>query len=213
MKLKNQGTLIVISGPSGVGKDTVCNKLMQRNKNLQMSVSMTSRSPRQNEKEGKDYYYVTKQEFKKNIKLKKFLEYATVHGEYYGTPKDAVLEKINKNKDVILAIDIQGALKIKKKYKQGIFIFIMPPSMKELKNRLVNRKTETKEKMLERFKTAYQEINEVPKYNYVVINDEIINAVKKIEAILIASKCNVDRIEDLEINNKEELIHELLIQE
>lgn len=212
MKLNNKGSLIVISGPSGVGKDTVCNELLKRNKDLYLSVSMTSRKPRIGEAEGKDYFYVTKKEFRKRIKDKEFLEYAIVHEEYYGTPKDNVIKQINDNKDVILLIDIQGALKIKRKYKNGIFIFLMPPSMKELKERLVNRGTETKEKIISRFKTAYKEINEVPKYNYVVVNDTIENAVKKIEAILLSSKCNVDRIEDLEINNQEELIHDLLTQ-
>ncbi len=212
MKLNNKGSLIVISGPSGVGKDTVCNELLKRNKDLYLSVSMTSRKPRIGEDDGKDYFYVTKKEFRKRIKDKEFLEYAIVHEEYYGTPKDNVIKQINDNKDVILLIDIQGALKIKRKYKNGIFIFLMPPSMKELKERLVNRGTETKEKIISRFKTAYKEINEVPKYNYVVVNDTIENAVKKIEAILLSSKCNVDRIEDLEINNQEELIHDLLTQ-
>ena len=212
MKLNNKGSLIVISGPSGVGKDTVCNELLKRNKDLYLSVSMTSRKPRVGEIEGKDYFYVTKKDFRKRIKNKEFLEHAIVHEEYYGTPKDNVVKQINNNKDVILLIDIQGALKIKRKYKNGIFIFLMPPSMKELKERLVNRGTETKDKIISRFKTAYKEINEVPKYNYVVVNDTIENAVKKIEAILLSSKCNVDRIEDLEINNQEELIHDLLTQ-
>jgi len=212
MKLNNKGSLIVISGPSGVGKDTVCNELLKRNKDLYLSVSMTSRKPRVGEVEGKDYFYVTKKDFRKRIKNKEFLEHAIVHEEYYGTPKDNVVKQINNNKDVILLIDIQGALKIKRKYKNGIFIFLMPPSMKELKERLVNRGTETKDKIISRFKTAYKEINEVPKYNYVVVNDTIENAVKKIEAILLSSKCNVDRIEDLEINNQEELIHDLLTQ-
>lgn len=212
MKLNNKGTLIVISGPSGVGKDSVCNELLKKHNDLYLSVSMTSRSPRPGEVEGKDYFYVTKKQFRENIKEKKFLEHAIVHGEHYGTPKDNVIKQINNNKDVILLIDIQGALKIKRKYKNGIFIFLMPPSMKELKERLVNRGTETKEKIISRFKTAYKEINEISKYNYVVVNDTIENAVNKIEAILLSSKCNVDRIEDLEINNQEELIHELLSQ-
>ena len=212
MRLKKHGSLIVVSGPSGVGKDTVCNELLKRNKNIYLSISMTSREPRGKEKEGEDYFFVTKDQFKKNIVKNNFLEYATVHGNYYGTPKKTVLEKLEKGIDVLLIIDIQGALKIKKKYKRGIFIFIMPPNMRELKNRLIARGTETKEKVINRFKTAYKEINAITKYNYVVVNDEIDIAVNKVEAILLAEKCSVSRIDDLELNNKEELIHELIIE-
>jgi len=209
MRRKKEGSLIVISGPSGVGKDTVCNLLLNRNKDIYLSVSMTSREKRPGEIDGKDYYFKTKEEFLKNIEKDNFLEYAIVHDEYYGTPKNEVMNKLEKGIDVILLIDIQGALKIKEKYNKGIFIFIMPPNMKTLMQRLINRGTETKEKIISRFKTAYKEINEITRYNYVVINDEVINAVEKIEAILIAETCSVERIDDLELDNEEELIHEL----
>lgn len=210
MKKKKEGSLIVISGPSGAGKDTICNKLLKNNKDIYLSISMTTRSIRNGEKNGKDYYFVSKEEFLDNIKNDNFLEYATVHDEYYGTLKSEVLNKINSGIDVILVIDIQGALKIKDIYNDGIFVFIMPPDMKTLIKRLVDRGTESKEKIIKRFKTAYKEINEVSKYNYVVINDEVINAVNKVEAILIAEKCSVNRIVDLELSNEEELIHKLL---
>lgn len=212
IKTRKTGTLIVISAPSGAGKGTICRKLLKRNKNLCMSISMTTRSPREGEENGVDYYFVSKEEFKKRISEGKFLEYAKVHNDnYYGTPKDKVDEWLKEEKDVILEIDIQGALEINDKVKEAIFIFIMPPSMQILKQRLIKRNTETKEQLIERFKTAYKEINEVSKYNYVVINDDINLAVKKIESILTAEKCRVDRIEDVDLNNKEELIHELLI--
>ena len=212
IKTKKTGTLIVISAPSGAGKGTICRKLLKRNKNLCMSISMTTRSPREGEENGVDYYFVSKEEFKKRISEGKFLEYAKVHNDnYYGTPKDKVDEWLKEEKDVILEIDIQGALEINDKVKEAIFIFIMPPSMQILKQRLIRRNTETKEQLIERFKTAYKEINEVSKYNYVVINDDINLAVKKIESILTAEKCRVDRIEEVDLNNKEELIHELLI--
>ena len=153
----------------------------------------------------------TKEEFEKNIEEENFLEYAEVHGNYYGTPIKPILESLKEGKDIILDIDIQGALNVKNKMEEGIFIFIMPPTMKELRDRLVKRGTETKEKIIERFKNAYKEINEATKYNYVVINDEVENAVKKVESIIVAEKCRVDRIEDFELNNQEELIHELLV--
>lgn len=214
MTKKKNGSLIIISGPSGAGKGTICNALLKEDNNLSISISMTTREKRASEIDGKDYYFVTKKEFEDNIKKGNFLEYAKVHGDnYYGTPKDKVYELLASGKDVILEIDIQGALKVKEKMAEGIFIFIMPPSMKELRDRLVKRNTESKDKIIERFRNAYKEINEITKYNYVVINDEVENAVEKVKAIILAEKCRVDRIEDFDLNNQEELIHELLIQE
>ena len=214
IKKKETGTLVVISGPSGAGKGTICRELVKRNDNVKLSISMTTRLPREGEVDEINYYFVSKEEFEQRIKDNKFLEYAIVHnGKYYGTPKDKVEEMLNDGKDVILEIDIQGALAINNLIPEAVFIFIMPPSMEILKERLINRNTETKEQILERFTKAYIEINEVSKYNYVVINDEVDEAVKKIEAILLSEKCRVDRIEDVDLNNKEELIHELIVNE
>ena len=211
IKKKIKGDLIVISGPSGCGKGTLCRELIKNNDNLVISTSATTRSPRNGEVDGVDYYFITKKEFQDKIKKNEFLEFAKVHHDnYYGTLKKKVLDNINKGIDVILEIDIEGAIQINNTMPQAIFIFIMPPSMRELKRRLVERKTETKEQIIDRFKKAYQEINEVSKYNYIVINDEIDKAVKKIESIILAEKCRVDRIEDFDLNTKEELIHELL---
>ena len=211
LKTKEKGLLIVISGPSGAGKGTICEQL-RKNKNIWISTSMTTREPRGQEKNGKEYFFVTKEEFEQRIKDDKFLEYAIVHNnQYYGTPKDKIEEKLNKGYDVILEIDIQGALKIKEKIAEAICIFIMPPSMDELKTRLINRHTESKDKVLERFKTAYNEINEVTKYNYVVVNDLVKNATKKVEGIILAEKCRVDRIEEVFLNNPEEKLHEELM--
>ena len=211
MSKKIKGSLIILSGPSGAGKGTIHNELLKNNKNLKYSVSMTTRSPRDGEKDGVDYFFVDVNKFKEEIEKDSFLEYAEVHGNFYGTPKDYVEKCLSDGYDVILEIDIQGALNIKEKYNDGIFVFIMPPSMKELKNRLIKRGTETKDKLIERFKNAYKEINEFSKYNYVVINDEVENAVKKVEAIMLAERCRVDRIEEFDVNNEEELIHEILV--
>jgi len=213
VKEKKTGHLIVISGPSGAGKDTVVQKLLEKSKKTVLSVSMTTREPRRGEQEGKDYYYVTKEKFFEEVDKGNLLEYANVYGtDYYGTPKDKVINNLNKGIDVILVIDINGALQIKEKMPESIFIFIMPPSMKELKKRLIIRDTETPQKILNRFKTAYKEINEAKKYNYVVINDRVSKAVKKVEAIILAEKCRVDRIEDFDLHTEEELIHELLVE-
>lgn len=212
IKEKSKGLLIVVSGPSGAGKGTICNKLIEEMDNIKLSISMTSRNPRGQEINGKDYYFVTKEEFEEKIKNDEFLEYAIVHhNNYYGTPKANIEEELKSGKNVILEIDIQGAIKVKEKVKEAIFIFIMPPSMKILKERLIKRNTETKEKVFERFKTAYKEINDYKKYNYIVVNDEIETAVNKVKSIILAEKCRVDRIEDIYLNTEEEFIHEKLI--
>lgn len=213
-KMKSRGQLIVISGPSGCGKGSVIDKVLKNTDlNLWLSLSMTSRQIRDNDIPGETYNFVTKEEFEKKIEEDYFLEYAEYSGNYYGTPKSTIEEKLENGTDVILEIEIQGALKINEIRKDAIFIFILPPSMRELKRRLEGRNTETKEKILKRFKTAYREINEVSKYNYVVINDEIEEASKKINSIIEAEKCRVDRIEETYLNSLEEEIHEILLED
>ncbi|QAT40140.1 guanylate kinase [Clostridium sp. JN-9] len=203
------GLLIVISGPSGAGKGTICKALLKRN-DFCLSVSATTRAPRNGELEGTNYYFMTKDEFLKKVDEGDFLEFAEVYGNYYGTPKSRVFNCLDKGNDVILEIDIQGALKVKENYPEGIFIFILPPSMEELKNRIINRGSETPETLMTRFKSAYKEINYVSKYNYAVVNDTVDEAVLKIESILTAEKCRVDRIKDMILDSKEGLIHEQL---
>ena len=211
IRKKIKGDLIIISGPSGCGKGSICKEILKMNNNIVLSTSATTRKPRKGEIDGIDYYFISKESFEKKIEMNEFLEFAKVHHDnYYGTLKNKVLDDINKGIDVILEIDIQGALQINKTMPEGIFIFIMPPSMKELKRRLIARNTETKDQIIDRFKKAYQEINEVSKYNYVVINDNLTDAAKKVESIIQAEKCRVDRIEDFDLNTKEELLHELL---
>ena len=213
IKQKKQGQLIVISGPSGTGKDTIVEKVLKKDKNTWLSVSATSRKIRKGEREGVNYFYLTKEEFEERIEDGYFLEYATYADNYYGTPREEIIKKLDQGIDVILVIEIEGAKKIKELVPEALFIFIMPPSEKILLKRLSGRQTEDKEKIIKRFNLAYQEMNEVTKYNYVVVNDELDEAVSKVLAIMKAEKCRVDRIEEMLVSNKEELIHEFLMDE
>ncbi|MBS4804263.1 MAG: guanylate kinase, partial [Clostridium sp.] len=159
----NRGVLIVISGPSGAGKGTICKALLEKHKNIYLSVSATTRTPREGEVEGVNYYFLTKEDFEEKVRNNGFLEYANVHGNFYGTPKVNVEKMLEDGKDVILEIDIQGALQVKENFKEGVFIFILPPSMEELKQRIIKRGSETEESLMTRFKNAYKEINYVSK--------------------------------------------------
>ena len=213
IKQRERGSLIVVSGPSGCGKGTVIQEFLKSHKDAWLSISCTSRDPRPGDVPNESYYFITREEFEEKIEKGEFLEYAEYNKNYYGTPKEHIEERLAKGIDVILEIEVQGALKVKELVPEAICIFIMPPSMKELKKRLVGRGTESKEKVLGRFKTAYQEINNVTRYNYVVTNDDVENAVAKMSAILLSEKCRVDRIEEVYLNNEEEEIHELLMDE
>lgn len=212
IKDNGKGLLVVVSGPSGTGKGTICKRVINEMNDIKLSISMTSREPRRTEVNGVEYYFVSKEEFENRIKNNEFLEYAIVHNnQYYGTPKSKIDDDLNNGTSVILEIDIQGALKVKDIIKDAIFIFIMPPSMKILKQRLIDRNTESIEKVMERFKTAYKELNEYKKYNYVVVNDDLDEAVEKVKAIILAESSRVDRIEDIYLDNPEEEIHETLM--
>lgn len=189
----SKGLLIVISGPSGCGKGTICEELLNRNKSLSVSVSATTRSPRKGEEYGENYFYMDEKNFQEMVDNDEFLEYAFVHNHYYGTPKQFVFEKLKKGEDIILEIDVQGALNVKKIYPEGVFIFILPPSIEELKNRIVKRGTENLRDIALRLRNAYEELNKAFEYEYLVINDEVPNAVRKIEAIIIAEKCRAVR--------------------
>lgn len=212
LKTKSKGDLIIISGTTCAGKGTVIKKLLTNHNDIILSTSYTSRPKRESEIDGIDYYFVTKDEFEAKIKNNDFLEYAQVqYGAYYGTPKKEVLELLESGKDVILEIDVQGAKQIKKLYPETILIFIMAPSMREVKRRIMMRGDENIDQIISRFKVAYNEINQINNYNYVVVNDDLDSAVKKVEAILISEKLRVDRIEEVSIENEEEIIHELLM--
>ena len=212
LKTREKGNLIVISGPSGAGKGTIIKELFNKYDGMWLSISMTSRDIRSNDIPGETYVFVSREEFEKRISDGVFLEYAEYNGNYYGTPKDMISEKLNQGLDVILEIEIQGALKVKELIPDAIFIFIMPPSMSELRKRLVKRETDDIDKILSRFKRAYQEINEITKYNYVVINDYVDRAVEKVHSIILSERCRVDRIEEVYLNNMEEELHELLVE-
>lgn len=199
----DRGLLIVISGPSGAGKGTLCKEVLNRNPNIGYSTSCTTRLPRAGEVDGESYFFVTKEKFEDLIGNNGFLEYASVYDNYYGTPRKYVEEQLAQGRDVILEIDIQGALKVKENFPEGVFIFIMPPSMDELKNRIKKRGSETEESLIKRFSSAFKEINYASQYNYIVVNDVVENAVKKLESIIIAEKCRVDRVGH-DILNKEE---------
>lgn len=209
---KKQGNLIIISGTTCAGKGTVIKELLKRNDNLALSISYTSRKKREGEVDGKDYFFITKEQFLDKINNNEMLEYEIVHeSDYYGTPKKEVKELLNSGKDVILEIDVKGAQNVKSMFPETILIFILAPSMEEVKKRIKERGNENNEQIIKRFQTAYQEINEIPKYNYVVVNDVLETATKKVEAILLSEKCRVDRIEEIAVENQEEIIHEFLM--
>ena len=201
--MSSNGLLLVISGPSGCGKGTICKRLRERNPQIKVSVSVTTREMRAGEVEGKDYFFTSKEQFQRMIQEGELLEYAQIYsGHYYGTPKKFVRKTLQEGDDLILEIDIQGALQVKERFEEGVFIFLVPPSMEELYRRLVQRGRETPELILERFRSAYEEMNFINRYNYVVTNDQVEEAVDKIESIIRAEKCRVSR--------NDQLLHEIL---
>ena len=197
-----EGLLVVISGASGTGKGTVCKALFEVEKNLSFSVSATTRKPREGEKDGVNYYFLTKDEFEKRIEAGEFLEWANVYGNYYGTPMKEVSNRLKNGEDILLEIDTQGAINVMEKMPKGVFIFLLPPSMDELKRRIEGRGTETEESLKKRLGAAKTEIALAEKYDYTVVNDEVENAVKHISAILAAERAksnrNLNLIEELE---------------
>ena len=199
-----KGFLLVISGPSGVGKGTVLHDLMNTQSNLVYSVSATTRKKRDGEIEGVSYFYKSHEEFEKMIEEDKFLEFAHVHNNYYGTPKEFVESKINEGKIVILEIDVQGALNIKKNTDNGVFIFLAPPSLTELKNRIVGRGTETDEDIKIRMHNARKELQHINDYDYLVVNDHLNSAITSVNEIINAEKHRVFREEELNFKEAED---------
>lgn len=196
---KNKGILIVISGPSGAGKGTVCSLVRNQLPDLKVSVSETTRQPRDGEIDGVNYTFVTKELFEERIQSGHYLEYAQVYENYYGTPKENVEKILNQGYDVILEIDIQGAMNVKKNMEDAVFIFIAPPSLEELKKRLMGRGTESEEQLQIRLKSAAEEIRQIPNYDYVVINEdnEEKKAAHQIEMIIASEHNRKEHLGDI----------------
>jgi len=191
---KLKGLLIVISAPSGTGKTTLTHMLLKSFPNMEFSVSYTTRKPRPGEVNGKDYFFVDRDTFERMIEEGDFLEWAEVYGNLYGTSKSQVLKALNEGKDVLLDIDTQGALQVKKNFPEAVLIFILPPSLKELERRLRSRGTDDEETIERRLKTARVEIERAPLYDYIVVNDVLEEAFEKLKSIVIAEKCRTERL-------------------
>ncbi len=186
------GKLIVISGPSGAGKSTVIQKVMSENPGMVFSISATTRPPREGEKDGIDYYFVSRPEFEEMIANKALLEYAMYVGNYYGSPRDAVYDNLVKGKDVVFDIEVQGAMQIKRICPDAIMIFMIPSSFEEIEKRLRGRGTDGEETLQQRVIAAKNECKYAPDYNYLVINDDTDVAAAEINAIVTAEKCRMD---------------------
>lgn len=191
--MSNKGLLIVISGPSGAGKGTLCKELT-KNYGYDVSISATTRNLREGEVDGVNYYFLSEEQFKERLLAGEFLEYAKVYGNYYGTPKSEIESKLNSDKDVILEIDIQGTLQVQEVYKNAVYIFILPPSIDELRNRILKRGSETDRSFNLRFSSVNEEIKHVSRYDYIVVNDDLEDAVKKIDSIIKIEKLRVSRL-------------------
>jgi len=191
---KKKSLIIVISAPAGAGKTTLCKRLLQISSSFTYSVSFTTRPPRKNEIEGVDYYFISRKEFQEMIKQKKFVEWAQVHGELYGTSADLLDKAIETKKDVVLEVDVEGGIEIKKRYPEAVLIFLLPPSWQELEKRLHKRATEGTEKIRERINQAKKEITYAPSYDYLVVNDDINKALDDILSIVRAERCRINRV-------------------
>jgi guanylate kinase len=195
--MARQGILIVLSGPSGTGKGTICQELLRNNQNLFYSVSATTRQPRAGEVNGVNYWFVSPSQFSEMFAEDGLLEWAEVYGNRYGTPRRYVADMLASGKDVVLEIDTQGAMQIKAKFPQGVFIFIVPPSLSELEARIRKRGSDSPAVIAKRLSCVQDEFKYAPQYDYVVVNDEVLAATARITAIIAAEKCRMTRNADL----------------
>ncbi|MCM1134540.1 MAG: guanylate kinase [Clostridium sp.] len=203
--MKRKGILIVVSGFSGTGKGTLMKQLVRAYDNYALSVSMTTRSPRPGEVDGKEYFFVSQEEFLKQVKNDGLIEYATYCEHYYGTPREYVENQLEKGKDVILEIEIQGALKVKEKYPTALLMFVMPPSAAELKKRLEGRGTESPEIINKRLERALEEAKGIEQYDYIVINDKLEECVEGMHTLIRAAHETPIRNKELIENIRREL--------
>lgn len=192
---KDKGILLVVSGPSGAGKGTICAAIRKVFPKLNYSISMTTRAPRKGEVEGTSYFFRTNEEFEKLIKEDAFLEYARVYDHYYGTPKKYALDKIENGESVLLEIDIQGAMQVKQRYPQGVFVYVVPPSLDVLSARIHGRGTDSEEVIQKRLAEITDELAMAHKYDYIIVNDVLEDAVHKVCSILEAESCKLSRNE------------------
>jgi len=183
--------LFVVTGPSGSGKSTIVHHVLSDLRNVQFSVSHTTRPKRNSEEDGREYYFVSDKEFERMIARKKFVEWAVVHGHYYGTSKKEVEEK-RERKDVILDVDVQGAAQIRKKYKKAVFVFVLPPRFQELKRRLEERGADSPAVIRQRLRDAKKEIREYVRFGYIVVNDRLDKAVLELESIILSARCRLE---------------------
>lgn len=193
MREKKKGLLIVISGPAGVGKGTICKKYFKKYDDMIFSVSTTTRKPRPGETDGVEYNFTTVENFKKLIQEDKLIEYVNVFDNFYGTSKEWVEEKIDSGKDVILEIEIVGASNIKKKYKDAVLIFVLPPTIGELEKRIRTRNTEEEDEIRGRLSRVVEEIKSMDKYNYFLINEDLDDSVEQLRHIILAERNSVQR--------------------
>lgn len=191
--MAKKGVLLVLSGPSGAGKGTICQELLRNSSDLYYSISATTRAPRTGEENGVNYWFVSTDQFQQMIAQDELLEWAQVYGNFYGTPRKYVDELLAQGKHVVLEIDTQGAMQIKKKFPEGVFIYIAPPSLDELAQRIHKRGTDALEVIKRRLSCACEELSYVQQYNYVVVNDEVTLATQKVQAIITAESCAVQR--------------------
>ena len=191
--MKNKGIIIIISAPSGAGKTSICEALIKSDKNIVYSVSTTTRSPRSGEKNGREYFFVDDNTFKSMVKKNLFVEWAKVHDHFYGTSKKVLEDTINKGKDILLDIDVQGAVKIKKQYKDALMIFITTPTLKILKERLIKRNKDSMEVIKTRVANAKKELTYLPKYDYLILNDKLDESIKNVKSVICAERLSIKR--------------------